>query len=739
MSIRNRGCGGLLLLLVLFGLLFPGFSQVDIRLPSTRPTYSGNVIDFGPVRVGTTKTVTYTFKILESSETAGTVIQIAFSGGHLSSGPFTLKNLPPLPVTIPPGGSITFNVTFTPTAATSYTSSFTIVAQGGKPLQVKQQVVTLTGQGIEAEQGIKTEPITKISGDLNTLRSQIDALVAEANTLEQKLDNLAALIGQWTVGKEQPFHVAPGTTAQNPPPPTEGIAPGIDDIQKRLDTVLETLSVQPDSQVELPPVTVTPDAGNRFRNFMSLADKLLISTAQDLTAIKPEDDYTKKLLHDYSEFILAGRAEISQLIGLSQELPPQTQAYLDYVVVDGASELLYDITSGKSPSPKAQVQHDSGGNEVVGTVLKKAGDIINAALGAAERPVMGALFSSVLNDLAKLFEGNSDVVKILSGMSLAQLELELKLDAIVRGLFGVDINETMNEANLREKLKNVVLGDIPKRLDELKGKLDNLARELGTTLRGTEYTIEPRTSAPAYTGPDYNRSSLVDQVALLKYKLDKLAELLGLALYGAKDLPNGFDIEPPPPPKRTVLSEKEPEPSGPTLDPIKPEIREIENQVKLIKKLLEELLNRLGGAEGTYPQPPQPPPPDEELLALTKKIYVYDEGTFTASAAGDYKEINVTTAAFDLAGWIDLTELRDGDAVTVTVEVSVGGGPFRTWSTTTFSDRQARGLKYFTEFASGLPQVVGTNVRVTIAQGASADDFATPIPIYYQFIVESQD
>jgi hypothetical protein len=75
----------------------------------------------------------------------------------------------------------------------------------------------------------------------------------------------------------------------------------------------------------------------------------------------------------------------------------------------------------------------------------------------------------------------------------------------------------------------------------------------------------------------------------------------------------------------------------------------------------------------------------------------------------------------------------------VTVEVSVAGGPFHAWSTTTFSDEQERGLKYFTEFANGLPQVVGTNVKVTIAQTTSADAFVTPVPIYYQFIVESQN
>ncbi len=748
----KKRVGGALLLVFSFAFLLIGFPQIDIHLPSTSPTYSGNAIDFGPVPVGTTKSATYIFKILETSETPGTVTQISFPGGYLSSGPFALKNLPSLPVTIPPGGSITFNVTFTPTAVTSYTASFTIVAQGGSPLQVKRQVVTLTGAGITGAEQVP-QP-TQPTYDLTALQSRIDAIATEVNALEQKLDNLAALIGQWTAG--EPFHVKPGTLSQNPPPPTEGLAPGIADIQKRLDKISETLSAQPVSAAELPPVTVSPEAGKRFRDFMTLADKLLVATAQDLLAINPEDEYTQKILQDHSNFVLAGRAEVSQLIGLSQELSPQAQAYLDYVVVDGAPEILYDITSGKSPSPKHQVQLDADGNEVVSTILSKAGDILSSL------PAVGGLFQAVLSDAAKLFEGNTEFMKLLSGMSLAQLELELKLDAIVRGLFGVEINETMDESALRERLRRITLGDIPTRLerlsdgvesnsqkiddlaDELRAKMDNLARELGLTLRGLGYQVEPGASGPNYTGPNYNGSSLADRIELLRVKLDNLARILGLALYGKEmGFPNGFNIEP--------GFHTTPAGEGPTYPPIKPEIKNLESEVKIIKEKLEEILRRLT-PEGVVPSPDKAPPvivppqPPQgfyeyatEQLAQTKKIYVYAEGVFTAGAAGDYKNIDVTTAAFDLSGWIDLSELRDGDAVTVTVAVSVAGGPFRTWNTTTFSGHQARGLKYLTEFADGLEQMVGTNVRVTIAQTASADGFATQVPIYYQFIVESQD
>ncbi len=749
----KKKLGGLLLSFFLVVPLFTGFSQVDIHLPSTQSTYSGNAVDFGAVPVGTTKTATYTFKILETSETAGTVMQIAFPGGHLSSGPFSLKNLPPLPITLLPGRSITFTITFSPTAATSYTASFTIVAQGGKPLQVKQQVVTLTGQGIRTGQEIKTEPTTQPTYDLAALRSQISTIVAEVNALEHKLDNLATLIGQWTAGN--PFYVKAGTLSHNPPPPTEAIAPTVKNIQKRLDTLIETLSAQSALQTELPSVTVTPDAGDRFRDFAILADKLLVSTAEDLRMINPEDDYTKRLLADYSKLVLAGRAELSQMIGLSKELPPQAQAYLDYVVVDGAPEVLYEITSGKSPSPKHRVQLDAGGNKVVSKIFGKAQELLGNV------PLVGGLFQAVLSDAAKLFSNNAESMGLLSGMGLAQLELELKLDAIVRGLFGVDIDETMDESTLRDRLRRITLGDIPSRLtklddkvkensekidavaNELRAKLDNLARELGVTLRGLGYQVEPSAAAPTYTGPNYNGSSLADRIELLRVKLDNLARILGLALYGKEmGFPNGFNIEPA---SHTTLPGAKEE-----YKPIKPEIEDLESRVRIIENKVDEILKRL--ASGGIPSPdkgqpaivpPQPPTGYYEYttaqLAQTKKIYVYAEGKLTADATNNSETVRVTTAAFDLSGWIDLTELRDGDSVAVTVEVSVGGGPFRTWSTTTFSDRQARGLKYFTDFASGLPQVVGTKVRVTITQIRSADDFATPIPIYYQFIVESQE
>jgi hypothetical protein len=741
-----------------------GFSQFEFHLPGgiqPETTGGGEAIDFGAVPVGQTKTASYTFKILETSETSGTVTQIGFAGGAFAAPPFSLRNLPNLPVTLPPGGSITFTVVFTPTTTGSFTGSFTITAQGGVPLKITRRTVALRGQGtyatFEAPSSTTTQPLITwpqeptvspgpdTSEDLAALKTQLDAMEGMLNEACQKVDNLAGILGEWIVGRGTRFQVEPGTASANPPAPIDGIKPEIEGLERRMDDLLATLGEIPPT---LPAVEVTATSGERFRRFLSLADDLLVRTAEDIRAINPEDGYTRDILDRFSDFAQAGRGEVAQLIDLSHSIPLEIQAQLDAVVVEGAPELLYEITTAEGKTPKLRVEMDGGGNELASTILSKAGSVLSGI------PVVGSLLGVVLEDAAKLFEGNSELAQLMSGMALAQLELELKLDAIVRGLFGVSIDETMDESSLRDQLRRIAQGDIPQRftgleetLDELRQKLDNLATAVGMTLRGTPYRIEPD-DLQTPDAVNWRRSGLINQIELLRIKLDNLAEILGESLYG-----RGFDIEP----QAMVTS-----PVGePAYDPIKPEIRQLEADAAIIRQQLEEILRRLPPANGggTPPGGGLPPmidrpdvpwfPKDGETvnyyeyvfqtLAVTKKIYVYKEGSFVATAARAAEEIRVRTDAFDLSGWIDLSELRAGDAATITVEVSVAGGPFRTWSTTTFRGEQARGLKSFADFADGLEQVVGTDIKILIALTSSADTYATAIPIHYQFVVESQN
>ncbi|MCK4355945.1 hypothetical protein KAW44_02560, partial [Candidatus Bipolaricaulota bacterium] len=220
-------------------------------LPWTQPgTYTGNAIDFGGVPVGQTKTATYTFKILETSATSATVTITR------PNPPFG-SDAPTYPFTLAPGQSITFNVTFTPPAVGHYTGSFTITAQGGRPVQVKTQTVILTGQGVA---GIEYRPpsekapggpaiaypeevVTPTLGETAQLEAKLDVVGRTLDELRQKLDNLGWWLGKLTAGF--PLGIEPHST--NPIPETN-----IWELLAKLEAKLDRL-------VQRPTETTTPD------------------------------------------------------------------------------------------------------------------------------------------------------------------------------------------------------------------------------------------------------------------------------------------------------------------------------------------------------------------------------------------------------------------------------------------------------------------------------------------------
>jgi hypothetical protein len=133
--------------------------------------------------------------------------------------------------------------------------------------------------------------------------------------------------------------------------------------------------------------------------------------------------------------------------------------------------------------------------------------------------------------------------------------------------------------------------------------------------------------------------------------------------------------------------------------------------------------------------PAPEPPPRPRLDPRLKKIYVYEQGVMTPTAVSDERTVNVRTSAFDLSGWLDLDGLRAGDAVEVDVLVGVAGRPPRLYARTRFD---GPGLHGFAEFARGQNYLSGDDVRIVMRQVASADAFATPRDIGYQFVVESR-
>ena len=193
---------GLALVLLLVVPCVVVCAQFSIQLPgSVQPgTYTGNSIDFGDVEVGTTKTVTYRFGVTSTSSTAGSLTFIGFQGGFFRKPPFALTNLPSLPKNITPGGSITFNVTFTPTTVRTYTDQFTITVSGGWPMRTKQHTVTLTGRGVAQDwqqdgSGTQTYPqydFTRLQTTINTTRQEVARLETKLDMAQQDIARLEA-------------------------------------------------------------------------------------------------------------------------------------------------------------------------------------------------------------------------------------------------------------------------------------------------------------------------------------------------------------------------------------------------------------------------------------------------------------------------------------------------------------------------------------------------------------------
>ena len=102
-------------------------------------------LTFPLTTVGHTSAVSYTYTLLESSETAASI--------SISSPcePFGLAGLESQEVILAPGEALTFDVTFRPPAAMTYTCSFVISAVGGIPETVHETWVTMSGTGVGGE------------------------------------------------------------------------------------------------------------------------------------------------------------------------------------------------------------------------------------------------------------------------------------------------------------------------------------------------------------------------------------------------------------------------------------------------------------------------------------------------------------------------------------------------------------------------------------------------------------
>jgi len=236
-----------------------GWAQITFPWVPQDPG-SGQGLDFGQVRVGTTATATYTFKLLETSDTPATVTITQ------PNAPFG-SDAPTSPFTLSPGQSITFDVRFTPSAVRPYSDSLSITTRGGIPVQTKRQTITLTGEGVAGETFLGPEdtyppgwipesaeiagiPISSprsvdVTEDVAKLEAKLDAIGPVLGELRQKLDNLGWWLGRLTVG--YPIGIEPHST--NPIPETN-LWWLIESLEAKLDRLL---------YVPFPGTTTEPD------------------------------------------------------------------------------------------------------------------------------------------------------------------------------------------------------------------------------------------------------------------------------------------------------------------------------------------------------------------------------------------------------------------------------------------------------------------------------------------------
>ncbi len=150
----------------------------------------------------------------------------------------------------------------------------------------------------------------------------------------------------------------------------------------------------------------------------------------------------------------------------------------------------------------------------------------------------------------------------------------------------------------------------------------------------------------------------------------------------------------------------------------------------LVPGSISELLAQ---PEGSVDEGVQTAPAEGQSDTRVKKIWVYADNVFSPMSASDFRTVRVQTAAFDLSGWIDFTKGQPQDQFTTEVRVTMAHASSVLVQLTGFGTQMAK-FKDMT----GQDTIVGNHVEITIRQTHSQDNFATKIPIAYQFVVESR-
>ena len=686
-------------------------------------------VNFGAVPAGTTANATYTFT--NSGVFSCTLQAVGFGESYFgSSGPFSVYS-PPVPASLPSGGSVEMSITFTPTAVSPFSETLLIRVQCGFFTQTIQ--VPLLGQG--ASGGTPYTPIERpldivFAPPATDATSEGCPCVSEIGVLESDLDGINLYL-------------------------LTQLGPSVQ--QLRAD-IAELEGCCGDSAPDGASACLGPFAsrgGQKFQQFLTAFRRVTAQAADVLPLIDPEQPGLQALLDDGAALVDAMLPDLDELASIAVGLPIDQQACLDSYVPDAAVDFLdttYTVLADASTHPKLKGLLGGTAQDTGRTILNKVGIWARQIPGG-----IGGIIGGVIDDIRELSESAEGALGI-AGL-LFQYELERKLDGIIYGLFGITIPPNATESELEELLRRITSDPVTARLGRLQTGLDGLAQGqagLSEALDGIEQDVEDvhERVREIERVVHENASELADiekKICCFVLSMKDYARQMGLALYGeagafeflVPDLCDGVT-------SASCYQTYSTTPVGadPAFDAIKPEIRALEAGMVVVRERLEEILRRLGGPVLLDEEPPTPTiivPPELTLeeqqyywLSMTKKIYVYEEDTFTAASSTDEREVRIATAAFDVSGWVDLYELRSGDLVEIELRVDVAGQD-RHFMTTTFDGVTDARLIYFDELSGGRSLLVGDLIWIYIRQTASADGYATQIPIGYQFVVESQD
>jgi hypothetical protein len=145
---------------------------------------------------------------------------------------------------------------------------------------------------------------------------------------------------------------------------------------------------------------------------------------------------------------------------------------------------------------------------------------------------------------------------------------------------------------------------------------------------------------------------------------------------------------------------------------------------------------RAGQAEGSIDPGLQQDPILVQYDNRLKKIWVYADNVFSPESTADFRIVRVQTEAFDLTGYIDFTHARQQDQFQVEIHVTMAHASNVLLARSAF---QGGTLAMMSQLApSNANYISGNHIEILIHQMYSFDNFATKVPLAYQFIVESR-